>query len=71
MHVELIGSERSIKMYEINNGGFDQGMADAQWDNHPDNPANADDEYDADWLYEQQQDDLAEHMSVVCRNLGA
>jgi hypothetical protein len=37
------------------NGGFDQGMADAEWDNHPDNPAN-DNNYDADYLYDLQKD---------------
>ena len=57
-------------MYEVNNRGFDQSMADAQWDDDPSNPANADNEIDLDWEYERQQDDLAEHMSVVCRNLG-
>ena len=24
----------------MSNGGFDQGLCDAEWDNHPNNPAN-------------------------------
>ncbi len=35
---------------------FDQSMADSQWDNHPDNPSNAYDNFDADWLYDEWKD---------------
>lgn len=51
--------------------GFDQSMADAQWDDDPANPANEGMLRDQDYEYDAMMDDLAEHNATICNPLGA
>lgn len=66
-----MGWDRDMCLDDMSyDGGFDQSMADAQWDDDPANPANADDVEDTDYEYDKMRDDLLEHNATICNNLG-